>query len=222
MNIQKARTLLYEAGLKLIKEGLVARTWGNISLRLNEESFLITPSGRTYEALSLEEMVVVKIADLTHQGEIKPSSEKGMHAEVYKMRPEITAVVHTHQLQASTVAAARCEVTGLTQEEQHILGTSVRCSAYALPGTKKLKQTATQALGEKRQAALLANHGALCIGTTMEKAFEVAKTLETACQAFILRSFSKKHAEISLPKNLNEATMAMHQYYLEKAKGGAV
>lgn len=209
MELNEARDVVYQAGLKLVKEGLVARTWGNISVRLDESRFVITPSGRTYETLKPEEIVVVTIEDLSHEGGIKPSSEKGMHAEIYKSHPDIQAVVHTHQLHASTVAAARKRVTGLSEAHAQCLGETVQCAAYALPGTKKLKMAAASALEGGRKAALLANHGAVCIGETMEEAFMVAKTLEVACEAFIADSFSRRYGKSDL--SLNE----MHDHYLK-------
>ncbi|VFQ46032.1 class II aldolase/adducin family protein [Desulfoluna butyratoxydans] len=211
MELSQARDIVYQAGLDLVKEGLVARTWGNISLRLDDHSFVITPSGRNYETLTAEEIVAVRINDLTHQGDVKPSSEKGMHAEVYRRRPEINAVVHTHQRHASTVAAARKEVTGLSEDHARLLGKSVRCAAYALPGTKKLMKAAGQALEEGRHAALLANHGALCVGSTMEAAFRVALELEGACESFIAEAFARHYGT-------RASTMEeMHACYLTTA-----
>jgi len=208
MELTQARDIVYQAGLDLVREGLVARTWGNISLRLDSRSFIITPSGRSYETLKPTELVVVNIDDLSHEGNIKPSSEKGMHAGVYALRPEINAVVHTHQRQASTVAAARKEVTGLSEAHARLLGESVRCAAYALPGTKKLVKAAGSALGGGRKAALLANHGAVCIGCTMEEAFRVAKGLEGACQSFIAEAFAGRYG------NRAHTTEEMHACYL--------
>ncbi|SCY58193.1 class II aldolase/adducin family protein [Desulfoluna spongiiphila] len=193
MELTQARDIVYQAGLDLAGEGLVARTWGNISLRLDSRSFLITPSGRRYETLKPSELVVVTIEDLSHEGSIKPSSEKGMHAEIYALRPDINAVVHTHQRQASTVAAARKEVTGLSEAHARLLGESVRCAAYALPGTKKLVKAAGAALDGERKAALLANHGAVCVGGTMEEAFRVAQALEGACESFIAEAFARRY-----------------------------
>ena len=80
----EARRLVIEAGLRLVREGLIARTWGNISARISEEQFVITPSGRAYDDLKPEELVVVNVADCAYEGDIKPSSEKGIHAEAYR------------------------------------------------------------------------------------------------------------------------------------------
>ncbi|PIE71823.1 MAG: aldolase [Deltaproteobacteria bacterium] len=208
MTHDEKRNILHTAGLNLVKAGLVARTWGNISIRLDDDWFLITPSGRTYETLTPGEMVVVNRVDLSHEGTITPSSEKGMHADIYTRRPEITAVIHTHQLQASTVAAARKTVTGLSADHAAVLGESVLCADYALPGTRKLVLAAAKALVHGRNAALLANHGAVCIGETMEAAFTVAVILEAACEDFIKRSFEKKYGACGL------TVSGMHEHYL--------
>ena len=210
MDAYDAKKLICESGLKLVKEGLVSRTWGNISCRIDNDSFAITPSGRTYEEVSPEDVVIVNMHDLKHEGNIKPSSEKGMHAEAYKQRPDVNAVIHTHQMNASTVAAAQREIPGIKGPNATIVGSDIRVAAYALPGTKKLKIAAAKAL-EGRNAALLANHGAVCIGKDMEAAFIVAKTLEEVCQSFIESQFLEKHSEFQ-----EFSVEVMHQVYLEK------
>ena len=191
MDILEAKKLVCESGVKLVKEGLVARTWGNISARVDEKSFVITPSGRTYENLTPEDIVLINMEDMSYEGNIKPSSEKGLHAAAYKMRSDVNAVIHTHQMNASTVASVRREVTSLDDKMKAILGETVRCGVYGLPGTKKLANATAQAL-EGRNAALLANHGAACIGSTMDQAFEVAQALEVACGEFIKQEFLKQ------------------------------
>ncbi len=210
MDAYEAKKLIVESGLKLVKEGLVSRTWGNISCRIDDNFFAITPSGRTYEEVTPEDVVIVNIHDLKHDGNIKPSSEKGMHAEAYKLRPDVTAVIHTHQMNASTVAAARCGIPDIKSPEAEIVGPDIRVAAYALPGTKKLKMAAAGAL-EGRNAALLANHGAVCIGKDMDDAFLVAKTLEVVCRSFIENQFLEKHSQVK-----EFSIEAMHQVYLDK------
>ena len=105
MDIMQAKETVIRAGHELIAAGLIARTWGNISCRISDTQFVITPSGRAYETLTPEEIVLVNIEDLEYEGEIKPSSEKGIHAACYKLRPEVNFVIHTHQVNASIVSA---------------------------------------------------------------------------------------------------------------------
>ncbi len=219
---QEARELLVTAGKRLQAEGLVARTWGNISCRLDKERFLITPSGRTYDQVTPEDMVIINIADLSWSGAIKPSSEKGLHAEIYKLSDvvgttdatgkrnaansaghgdsagnhdsggdkgtasePIGAIIHTHQQNASAVAAAGKDVP-LTGKAAELMGNIVPCAPYGLPGTKKLSTGTGKVLAQTgSKAALLANHGAVCYGKDMEEAFAIAQELETVCAEFV-------------------------------------
>lgn len=216
MTLEKARDIVCEAGLKLVKEGLVARTWGNISCRVDENSFVITPSGRSYDELTPDDIVPVKIEDLSWTGSIKPSSEKGLHAEVYKLSPDCSAVIHTHQLHASVVAAARKEIPLLNDDMANIIGARIPCAGYGLPGTKKLKTASAAALKESgSKATLMANHGAVCWGTDMDDAFLVATTLEKVCSQFVEQEYQKLSGEkdFSLEK--------MHEYYLKNITKGA-
>jgi L-fuculose-phosphate aldolase len=185
---QKIRHDIVKAGLRLVKEGLVTRSWGNISVRLDDQHMLITPSGRTYESLKPEEIVRMNYHTLRYEGSIKPSYEFHLHAEVYKKRKEIHAVIHTHQMNATTVATARREVPPIIDDMVQIIGPSVRVSKYTLSGTQKFAKHAVKAL-KGRQAALLANHGAVCIGRNLEEAFTVSEVLEKACKAFIEAEF---------------------------------
>ena len=139
MNIEIIKKEVCEAGKRLLKEGLVARTWGNVSIRVNERQMVITPSGRKYEELTPNDMVLVDIYTLKYEGSIKPSSELKLHCQVYKNRPNINSVIHTHQMYASIVAAAQKDVEVLQKEHQLILGaTVIKAAPYALPNTKKI------------------------------------------------------------------------------------
>ena len=110
----------------LLAEGLVARTWGNVSVRAGPDQMLITPSGRAYEGMAPEDIVPVNLRTGAHDGPLKPSSEGKLHSEIYRTRPEINAVIHTHQMNASTVAAARREVPPILDDMVQIIGPSIR------------------------------------------------------------------------------------------------
>lgn len=168
----EAREKVLNAGLKLLKEGLVARTWGNVSARINDEEFIITPSGKGYDDLKLEDLVKVKIFDCSYEGEIKPSSEKSVHAAAYSVRKDIKFIIHTHQFYASAIAA----------EEKDL--SFVRCAKYGLPGTSKLKRNLIKAIKDNPEDKmfLMAKHGALILGESMDDAFNLSKQLEFACE----------------------------------------
>ena len=204
------KLLIIEAGKKLLSEGLVTRTWGNVSIRVDENLMLITPSGRAYNDLTVNDIVLVNYHTLKYEGTIKPSSEKGLHCEIYRTRKEINSVIHTHQMNASTVAAARREVPPILDDMVQIIGPSVRVADYALPSTRRIVNKTVKAL-RGRMAALMANHGAVCIGRDIEEAFVVCQVLEKACKAFIEAEFLGGAKGIYV----FEAHL-MHQFYLRK------
>jgi len=210
VQLNNARSVVCDAGKRLLREQLVSGTWGNISLRIDNEIMVITPSGMPYEALSPEHMVVVNYKTLDWEGENKPSSELKLHSAIYNERSDITAVIHTHQPSASTVAAARREVPPILDDMAQIIGPSVRVADYALPNTKKIVRKTIRAL-RGRNAALMANHGAVCIGRDMEEAFIVCQVLEKACRSFIESEF------LGGAKNIGPVeAWIMHKYYLMK------
>ncbi|MCR5150985.1 MAG: class II aldolase/adducin family protein [Clostridiales bacterium] len=179
MDILNAKLEVIKAGERLVESGLIARTWGNVSCRVDADTFVITPSGKPYIGLTADDIVEVKIADLFWSGDVKPSSEKGVHAEVYKIHPEANFVIHTHQKAASAVSVLKTGVNAVFGESAEIIGDGVLIGSYGLPGTKKLKKGVIGALKESNsKAVIMAHHGALCFGKDSEEAFAVASELE--------------------------------------------
>lgn len=188
MENERERSALLAASLELVEKKLVARTWGNLSVRLGADAFLVTPSGIPYEDLSPADMVAVGIGDLSWSGPLKPSSEKGLHAMVYRLRPEAGAIIHTHQSWASAVAAARIGIPAPSGG-----GKAVPCASYALPTTKGLVRAVERVLaGADADSVLLANHGALCLGAGLAEAIGEAERLEARARAFALGEFAAK------------------------------
>ena len=185
MERNEAKNLVIKAGLELVHSGLIARTWGNVSCRIDENTFAVTPSGREYSSLSTNDIVEVSINDLSFSGEIRPSVEKGIHAAVYRLHPEINFVIHTHQENASALSATGLDYFEPSSEFSE-LGKIVICAKYALPGTKSLCRNVTDALKiSSGNAMILKHHGTLCIGKSYEETFHAAHQLETASGIFI-------------------------------------
>jgi len=209
MNIDVANTIVRDTGIRLLKAGLITRTWGNISQRIDENFFVITPTGRTYEDLRPDEIVKVNIHTLKHEGNIKPSYEKGLHAETYKLRKDVNSIIHTHQMKASVVASARLSIPVNSKRMKQVIGGDVLCTDYALPGSKKLIRSSIQCLTKSgSKAVLLANHGVLCVGSDMRNAFLVSKELEIAAQTFIEETFRK------VSKSKKFSTKTVREWYL--------
>ncbi len=183
---QEARELVIRAGKELLASHLIARTWGNISARISQTQCVITPSGRAYDTLRPEDLVVLNIADASAVGPGKPSSEKGVHAAAYRLRPEASVVIHTHQDYATALSALGqpLSVRNRGAETVALLGKEVPTAEYGLSSTKKLTRAVEHEIAEHPDASavLMRNHGALCIGADFEQAFRVAHTLETVAR----------------------------------------
>jgi len=185
--IEEAKRLVVEAGKKLIETGLIARTWGNVSARISDTQFVITPSGRAYEDLTPEEIVVVNIDDCSYEGDIKPSSEKGVHAAAYRHHPTVDFVIHTHQKAATIVSITGMEIRNVYDEYKAVLGEKVPCADYAMSTTNSLRKKVEMCImmNPGARAIMLMHHGTLCMGNTYEDAFNIADSLEKCCEKVI-------------------------------------
>lgn len=174
---QYLRELLVDYGKKLVQTGLVQGTWGNLSVRLDDTYMIVTPSGLDYLRLTPADMVKVNIETLEYEGDLKPTSEKGLHAEVYKMRPDIGSVIHTHSKFCSVFAAAEKDMPITLEGAKEVFGEKVKLAGYALPGTKKLMKNTSLALGDNF-GAIMSHHGMLAAGADIETAFANCHLLE--------------------------------------------
>jgi len=209
MDLITKKQQVCDAGRRLLDLGLVAGTWGNVSIKVSDDLMLITPSGVEYETMTSQDIVEVNLKDGSYVGG-KPSSERNLHMEIYNTRKGIHAIVHNHASHSSTVAAARREVPPILDDLAQIVGPRVRVADYALPGTRKLVRKTIKAL-KGSNAVLLANHGAMCIGRDVEEAILCCQVLEKACKSLIEAEFLGGAKEI----NRFEAWI-MHQYYLRR------
>ncbi len=190
MELTEARELVIRAGKKLLETGLIARTWGNVSCRTGKDRFVITPSGLSYENLRAADIVSVDIEDLSYEGSVEPSSEKGLHAVVYKLRPDVGFIVHTHQFHASVVSPLNMDITVNDPQMASLLGNRVVSIPYGLPGSSKLKNNvASKITRSSGKAFLMAAHGALCLGSGYDEVFRVADALEKVCEQFLINRY---------------------------------
>lgn len=214
--IEEAKKLVVEAGRKLIETGLIARTWGNVSARISDTQFVITPSGRAYEDLTPEEIVVVNIDDCSYEGDIKPSSEKGVHAAAYRHHPTVDFVIHTHQKAATIVSITGMEIRNVYDEFKPVLGEKVPCAAYAMSTTDSLRKKVEMCImmNPAARAIMLMHHGTLCMGDDYEHAFALAESLEKCCERVIKDNYLRH----SWAKEYSDD--AKRAYYLKKTDSG--
>ena len=210
-DIDTAKREVIRAGEQLVASGLIARTWGNVSARISDEQFVITPSGKAYEGLKPEDIVVVNIADASWEGDVKPSSEKGMHAAIYRLRPEAQFIIHTHQDFATdlSVLGRQFHLTLSDKDINGKLGYYIPTARYALSSTKALEKNVAFCLAKYPQAktVLMRNHGAVCLGKDAEEAFDLALTLEDIC-----RTKTEQILRHKMPKPLGAGALADGRY----------
>ena len=201
------------AAMEMASRGLVSGSSGNVSVRLSPQDapdplIAVTPSGKPYSDLEEADIVVVDQDGEPVEGDGVPSSETLLHLALYRARPDIAAVVHTHSLFASVAAVAGMEIPPILDEMATTLGGPVRVSEYGFPGSAELADKVALALGD-RAAALIRNHGAVGVGGSAQEALEVCTLLERAAQIFIYTSLLGRATPV--PQNSIEAEQAIYR-----------
>lgn len=185
---EKARERLVKMGVKVAESGLVIGTWGNLSYRVvKDNAVVITPSGMDYHRITTRDMVTVDMDGRVVEGERKPSSELTLHLAVYRARPDVLCVIHTHSPYAGALAVARKPIPPILEDMAGMIGGLVPVAEYAAPGSRRLAEFVAEAL-EKVNAVLLANHGVVGVGQTLEEAFQVCQLVERSAQVYLLAS----------------------------------
>ena len=174
MNEAYARMVLADTCRMLYDRNLTVSAGGNMSVRLDDEYILITPSGRNKGALAPEDMIVVSM-DGEALGDAKPSIETGMHLGIYGNNPDAGAVVHCHPLNCIALTMKGRVRTDLTPEGVLLLG-DVPTVGYMTPGTKELEDAVAAHAASK--AILLTRHGAVTVGRDLQQAFDRMEELE--------------------------------------------
>ena len=180
--LEAERKQIVEFGKQMSAAGLSRGTSGNLSMYDPMSGLMaISPSGIGYFETQPEDVVVMTLEGEIVEGTRKPSSEHAMHAGFYRSRPALRAIVHTHSLYCTTLACMNQPI-----EAVHIMiasaGTAqVRCAPFAPFGSPELARAAVETCGTAN-AVLLANHGLVACGASMEAAFALAADLEYVAQ----------------------------------------
>jgi L-fuculose-phosphate aldolase len=186
-SLKNAREQLLNIVRQLNCLGLNRGTSGNVSVRVSNElgqaGFLITPSGVAMENMTPADMVWMDFAGNAEFGK-QPSSEWRFHLDILQQKLEVNGVIHTHSMFATTLSTLRLDIPAFHYMIALAGGDSIRCAPYALFGSQQLSDNALLAL-QDRNACLLANHGMITIGETLEKALNITQEVETLCEQYL-------------------------------------
>ena len=177
MLLEEERRRVVHYGNRLIECGLTTGSGGNVSIFNREQGLVaLSPSSMHYSDITPEDVVVLDLDGNVVEGARRPSTEREMHLIVYRNRPDVNGVVHTHSIYATAVACMGWDMAPI-HYMLAMAGSVVKCSKYATYGTQELAEYALEALGG-RGACLLGNHGLLAAAPTVDQAFSTAEHLE--------------------------------------------
>jgi L-fuculose-phosphate aldolase len=182
------KKMVLQAAQQMAAKGLVVGTSGNVSLRLGKhgekELLAITPHGRYYDSLDVDDIVVLDFEGKLVEGELDASIEKLLHIGVYKTRRKVNAVIHAHPVLGSALAVAGLQIPAILDDQVTEIGGEIKVTEYALSGSPEIVKNVLSALGP-RNAVLLANHGALTVGRDVREAFTVCELLEKTAKIYV-------------------------------------
>ncbi len=215
MLYEKERGIVLNACRQMVNDKLTVGSWGNISLRTHDNSIVITPSGTNYLKSTIDDMVVTDINGDIIEGNLKPSSERLMHYEIYKNRNDVNAIVHTHSIYSSVLSVVDDNIPAITEDIAMLLGNNIKVSEYAITGSIELAKNVVKGLG-KNNAAIMKNHGAVSVGNDMERSIVASEILEKSAKIYI---YSKIMGKINtIPDNDINKLRSISEDYLNQWK----
>ncbi|HMB25036.1 MAG: class II aldolase/adducin family protein [Chloroflexota bacterium] len=184
---------IVESAQLLVQKGYLMATGGNLSLRVSgQDCFAITPSNYDYLKMTPDDVCILDFDLKPLEGHLKPSVESAMHGAIYQVRPDVNAVVHTHQVFTSALTLIKAPIPALFDEQARFLGRSVAIIPYAPSGTGLLKNAVAKHVKNHNNAFMMQNHGALVFGHDMERAVHNVEILEKCAQAYLLAICSER------------------------------
>lgn len=201
MMLEALRDEIWRLHLELPKNNLVAWTSGNVSARDPESGLVvIKPSGIKYVDLRPEHMVVVDLEGDIVEGTLKPSSDTASHLYIYRQRPDVNGIVHTHSRYATAFAALGKPIPVYLTAQGDEFGGPIPCGGFALIGGEEIGQVVVESIGNS-PAVLLKNHGVFTVGKNAEAALKAAVMVEDVAATIWLALQIGQPDEIS-PENV--------------------
>ncbi len=210
MEYTSARQHVLDMCATMLERGYLKATEGNVSVRIGgRELYAVTPSNYDYDKMRLEDICIVDfdgkhVPDEHSTAGIVPSIECGMHANIYRERPDVNAIVHTHQPYASALAYLRKEIPPLTDEQVRFLGKKVAIIDYAPSGTGFLAKNVQKKVASGDNAFIIANHGIVAVGTDPDRAVFNMALLEKVSIAYLLALSTETGKVYTIPAPIRE------------------
>ena len=202
---EEIRLEVVKAAKAIYNKGLVDYAEGNVSIRFGEkEEFFITPSFNNYKTLIEDEIVYINFnGEILSIGKL-PSTEVKMHLAVYKDRPKVKCVIHNHSSYISMLSVLRRGIPIIMEQQLIFLGGEIRCTDITEAHTEEMGSSALKALG-RNNAAILANHGAIICGKSLDHAVRFAVVLEKLAKVYW------GALQIGEPLSIPEKNLAEHE-----------
>ncbi len=175
--IDEVRRAVLASAKAMHARRMVEDTAGNVSGRVDDGTIVLTPSAVSYPEMTLDDLVVVDLDGAVLEGARRATSEKGVHLATLAAHPEVGGVVHCHATHASMYAVAHQPIPAAIDEVVRYVGGDVTVGAYHLPGSDDLSAEVARHLGD-RSAVLMANHGLVTVGRSVDDALRVALVVE--------------------------------------------
>jgi glutamate-1-semialdehyde 2,1-aminomutase len=194
----------------MLERGYLKATEGNVSVRIpGHELYAVTPSNYDYDKMRTEDICIVDfdgkhVPDPDAAGGLVPSIECGMHANIYRQRPDVNAIVHTHQPYASALAFLRRPIPALTDEQVRFLGREVAIIDYAPSGTGFLARNVQKKVTSGDNAFIIANHGVVAVGTDPSRAVFNMALLEKVSIAYLMALTTETGKVYTIPATIRE------------------
>lgn len=176
---------MIEIGRRLWEREYISGTGGNLSVRLDENHILSTPAGLAKGRLTPDDLVVTDLGGTQVSGHRKPSSELKIHLASYRLRPDVSAVVHAHPKTVVAHSLASISLMFTALPEAVVALGMIRSVPYETPGTTELALKMESALA-KYDAIVMERHGAVTLGRSLGEAYDRMETLEHAAQTLYL------------------------------------
>lgn len=177
---------------------------------------VVTPSSVKYHEITPDDICIVDFSGAVVEGTRTPSVEAGLHAAVYRERPDVHAVVHTHQIFGSVFAVLNLPIPALLDEVTFALGESIEVAPYALSGSPELAANVAGLLKNNANAYIIQNHGIIVMGKNMDKALIAAELLEKVAHIYYL-ALSTGKPVTTLPAQIQQMARSLRDYEVGEA-----